>query len=165
MPGCWAETVTAEEATCPVVAAAVTVALPADTAVTRQELPACVAVATAALLEVQEASVGAVVVLPPVTCTAKTNDSPMFIAALLGVMMITTGLTCTGTVTSSPHAARPLIAARLAVSNAFFREKKCILPPSFEVVGVTAATEHNTRRDGTTSCLKRQPEVQRLQPE
>lgn len=114
---------------------------------TRQELLSFVAVATAALLDVQVLRVGAFVELPPVTCTAKIKDSPMFIAALLGVMIITTGSICTGTVTSSPQAASPLNAAKLAVSNAFFREKKCILPPSFEVVEVTVATEHNTRRD------------------
>lgn len=137
-------------------AAAVTVTLPDAMAVTLQDdVPSLTAVATAALLEVQVLSVGTAVELPPVTCTAKINDSPMFIAALLGVMITTTGLVCTGTVTSSPQAAKPPRAAKLAVSNAFFREKKCILPPSFEVVEETAGAEHNTQRDvlHTSVCV------------
>lgn len=50
----------------PVEASAVTVTLPEATAVTRQAPVCTAAVATAVLLDVQDVSVGGVVVLPPV---------------------------------------------------------------------------------------------------
>jgi hypothetical protein len=54
-------------------------------------------------------------------------------------------------VTLSPQAVKPLIAARPTVINAFFREKNCIRPPSFEVVEVTAAPRRMPRHSALLS--------------
>lgn len=152
-----AETVTDDEVTAAglELVAAVIVTLPGETAVTVQALSVAlfVAVATAELLDVQDARVAGDVELPPVICTAKVWTSPIFNAALPGVIKMTTGSGVTGTTTSSPQAAKPPRAAKLTVSNIFFREKKCIRPPSFEVVEVTDALSTNPRRltTGTAS--------------
>jgi hypothetical protein len=85
-----AETVTDDDVTAAglELVAAVIVTLPGETAVTVQALSVAlfVAVAKAGLLDVQDARVGGVVVLPPVICTAKVWTSPMFNAALPGVI-------------------------------------------------------------------------------
>jgi hypothetical protein len=129
MAGAGADTETDAAADWPVEAAAVIVALPAATAVTRQAEPDTVAVATVAELEVQLASVGAPVLGPPEICTAKFTDSPMFILAEGGVMDSVIGAAgATGTVTSSPQAPSAK-APRLRAMIALFREKSCINPP------------------------------------
>ena len=114
----------------PVEAAAVMVALPDATAVTRHAEPDTAAVATAVLLEVQLASVGAEVVEPPEICTAKFSDSPMFMLADGGEMVRTTGAAgATGTVTSSPQAPSAARAPRLRATSALFRLKSDMHPP------------------------------------
>jgi hypothetical protein len=109
-------------------AVAVIVLLPAVTAVTRQELPVSVAVATAGVPDVQVVIVGGVVVLPPVSWTTNVADSPTLRLALGGVIDNTTA-GGGDTVTSSPQAPSTLSALRATASNAFFREKSCIHPP------------------------------------
>lgn len=122
-------TVTDAAADWPVEAVAVTVALPAVTAVTRQDEPETAAVITVAELEVQLASVGPPVDGPPEICTAKFTASPTFMLAEGGVMdSVIGGFGAMGTVTSSPQAPSAK-APRLRATIALFREKSCIHPP------------------------------------
>ena len=101
------------------------VALPAPIAVTRQDEPDTVAVATVAELEVQLASVEALFEI----WTAKFTASPTFIVAEGGVMDSVVGAAgATGTVTSSPQAPSAK-ALRARATIALFREKSCIRPP------------------------------------
>jgi hypothetical protein len=130
--GSWL-TVTAAEADWPVVVVAVIVALPEATAVTVQAEPFTAAVATPVVLDTHDWSVG--VGSPPEIWTESVPVWPGFSVTACGVMLITTGAGgVTGTVTSSPQAARTPTAARLNASDAFLREKKVIRPPSCEVV-------------------------------
>jgi hypothetical protein len=126
-------TVTAAEADWPADVVAVIVVLPEATAVTVQLLPETVAVATPVAPEAHDASVG--VGSPPEICTESVAAAPGFSVTACGVMLMTTGADgATGTVTSSPQAAKTPTAARPNASDAFLREKKCIRPPSCEVV-------------------------------